>query len=165
MRFEHLVEINDVSNPRAAIITRAQLWRGLVLRAEQPAAFVPSLSEVTILARSEAHMVRIARYGETTITDEVRFAPLEHVRYEVAAQGDIPRSSLQMTIEEPQPGALFVRFLYEDERGEPKDADARMFDEFRRNAYEQADIDTIGTIRWLVSAGHLGGTRDTRDVS
>ena len=30
MKFEHLVEINDLTNPNIPVITRDQLWRGLI---------------------------------------------------------------------------------------------------------------------------------------
>jgi hypothetical protein len=57
-----------------------------------------------------------------------------------------------MSIEEPRPGALFVRFVYEDESTGVEDA---VVDELRRAAYEDADIDTVGTIRWLIESGRL----------
>jgi hypothetical protein len=40
MRFEHLVEINDPLMPLLTELTREQLWRGLVLRAEDPTQFI-----------------------------------------------------------------------------------------------------------------------------
>ena len=36
MKFNHLVEINMPDNPLVMMITREQLWHGLVLRAEMP---------------------------------------------------------------------------------------------------------------------------------
>ena len=43
MKFTHLVEINMPDNPLVMKITREQLWRGLVLRAERPTLFVMGL--------------------------------------------------------------------------------------------------------------------------
>lgn len=40
MNFEHLIQINDPSNPLVESLTREQLWEDLVLRAEQPQLFV-----------------------------------------------------------------------------------------------------------------------------
>jgi Domain of unknown function (DUF1857) len=48
MKFEHLIEINDPLNPLIDTITREQLWRGLVIRAESPKLFVPHLDECEI---------------------------------------------------------------------------------------------------------------------
>jgi hypothetical protein len=155
MRFEHLVEINDLGQPGLRALTRAELWRGLVVRAEQPELFLPGLGSVTILARSAAGLVRVLSFGETRVTDEVRFVEGEHVHYEIPPQGEIPRSSLRMSIEEPEGGRLFVRFVYEDARVLEDAREAAAFDDARRAAYEAADVDTVATIRWLVESGEL----------
>lgn len=154
MQFEHLVEINDPLNPLLDPLSREQLWRGLVIRAEAPKLFVPWLDECTLLEREEAMLRRELRYEALRIRDQVTFTPQQTVRYDVPEQGDIPQSSLVVTIEEPQPGALFVRFQYDDGKNED-DMDA-FYNEFRRSAYQEADIDTIKVIRQLASEGRLG---------
>ena len=64
MKFEHLVEINDLSNPMIEVITqREQLWRGLVLRAESPKMFVSYIDQVAITDRTEVSMTREIQYG------------------------------------------------------------------------------------------------------
>lgn len=155
MKFEHLIEINDILNPLAEVITREQLWRGLVLRAESPKLFVSYLDDALIEDRTEASMTRTLKYGELSVTDTVRFVHLEHVHYDVAAQGDIPQSSLRMLIEEPQPDCLFVRFVYEDGASEAEDEVNEMYNDYRKSAYEEADIDTIRVIRELAETGRL----------
>jgi len=153
MQFEHLIEINDPLNPLIDRLTRDELWRGLVLRAEAPGLFVPHLDECTLTDRSDTRLSRSLRYGELVIHDRVSFDEPHAVRYDVPAQGGIPESSLLMTIEEPQPDALFVRFEYDDGKAD-SDEDA-FYNEFRRSAYEEADIDTIRVIRQLVQEGRL----------
>ncbi|MDY7536694.1 SRPBCC family protein [Undibacterium sp. RTI2.1] len=155
MKFEHLVEINDILNPLNDVITREQLWRGLVLRAESPKLFVPYLDESTITARNTNGFSRSLRYGDLVISDEVRFVELDSVLYDVAAQKDIPQSSLLMKIEEPSPDALFVRFLYDDGHSAEEDIANEMYNEYRRSAYQEADIDTIRVIREMAEAGRL----------
>ena len=156
MRFEHLIEINDPLNPLIEDLTREQLWRGLVLRAESPRLFMPHLDECTLSDRSETLLSRSLRYGELIIHDRVTFDAPHAVRYDVPAQGDIPQSTLLMTIEEPQPDALFVRFEYDD--GKADSDEEAFYNEFRRSAYEEADIDTIRTIRQLAQEGRLQRT-------
>jgi hypothetical protein len=75
----------------------------------------------------------------------------------VPAQKDIPVSSLHMTIEEPQPGLLFVRFEYEDSSADVQGTTDAFYNEFRRSAYQESDIDTIRVIRQLAADGRLGG--------
>jgi len=155
MKFSHLIEINDPLNPLIDPLTRAQLWRGLVLRAEKPRAFVPWLDRCNILDRSEASISRELHYGELIVHDRVTYVPQDQVRYHVPQQKDIPESTLTMTIEEPEPDILFVRFEYDDGTAEAAEMDA-FYNEFRRSAYQESDIDTIRIIRQMAEEGRLG---------
>lgn len=155
MKFEHLVEINDFNNPAVDVITREQLWRGLVMRADSPQLFVDYIDECTITERKEFGMTRSLRYGELVIVDQVELAHLHYVHYAVAAQKDIPQSYLRMTIEEPAPGSLFVRFTYDDGHTAEEDLANEMYNEYRRSAYHEADVDTVRVIRDLAEYGRL----------
>lgn len=153
MQFQHLIEINDPLNPLIDTLTREQLWRGLVLRAEMPKLFVPHLDECRLLERNGNVQSRSLRYGELIIHDHVTYDAPNNVRYDVPAQGEIPASSLVMTIEEPHPAALFVRFEYDN--GIVDDDMDAFYNAFRRSAYQESDIDTVRVIRQLAGAGRL----------
>ena len=155
MKFEHLVEINDLSNPMIEVITREQLWRGLVLRAESPKMFVSYIDQVAITDRTEVSMTREIQYGQLFVTDYVRLEHNNYVHYEVPAQNEIPPSTLRMSIAEPEPEHLFVRFCYEDSHTAEEDEANEMYDEYRRSAYHEADVDTIRVIRELAEGGLL----------
>jgi hypothetical protein len=155
MKFEHLIEINDPLNPLIDALTPEQLWRGLVLRAESPKLFVPHLDDSVIDQRSENGFRRTLRYGELVIVDTVRLTPMHSVRYQVAAQQDISESSLTMSIEMPTEDTLFVRFEYDDGHDAATDSANAMYDDFRRSAYLESDIDTIRILRDLASQGRL----------
>jgi len=158
MKFEHLIEINDPLNPLIDTITREQLWRGLVIRAESPKMFVPHLDECQIGERSSGSFTRRLRYGDLVIEDTVVLTPLQQVRYEVPAQGEIAASSLRMIIEAPTNAMLLVRFCYDDGTGEHVDAANKMYDEFKKSAYQEADLDTIRILRQLAAQGKLDGS-------
>jgi hypothetical protein len=153
MKFEHLVEINSPDNPLIAPLSRHQLWRGLVLRAETPTLFVPHLDSCDILERSEAVIFRQLKYGELVIHDRVTYLAQHQICYHVSKQKDFSDSTLTMTIEEPVTNALFVRFIYEDASID-QGAEA-MYNDFRRSAYRESDIDTIHIIRQLAAQGKL----------
>jgi hypothetical protein len=155
MKFEHLIQINDPLNPLIDALTREQLWRGLVLRAESPTLFVPHLDECTIGARTSGSFTRRQRYGDLVIDDRVLLTPLSEVRVEVPAQGEISASTLVMTIEAPSEGLLFVRFAYDDGHAESNDGVNQMYEEFKKSAYEESDIDTIRVLRQLAAEGKL----------
>lgn len=155
MKFEHLIQINDPLNPLIDTISIEQLWRGLVLRAESPTMFVPHLDECTIGGRTSGSFARRLRYGDLVIDDVVYLTPLKEVRYEVPAQGEIAPSSLRMIIEAPTDAVLLVRFCYDDGQGEHTDPANAMYDDFKRSAYQEADIDTVRILRQLAGEGKL----------
>lgn len=155
MKFEHLIQINDPLNPLIDTISIEQLWRGLVLRAESPTMFVPHLDECTIGDRISGSFARRLRYGDLVIDDVVYLTPLKEVRYEVPAQGEIAASSLKMIIEAPSDATLLVRFCYDDGQGEHTDPANAMYDDFKRSAYQEADIDTVRILRQLAGEGKL----------
>lgn len=155
MKFNHLIEINMPDNPLVITITREQLWRGLVLRAEQPTLFVMGLDTCDITARTTNGMSRTLRFGKLLVHDHVTFAPLQQVHYQVPQQDAIPASDLTMSIEEPEPGVLFVRFEYDDHNDAQETDEESFYNDFRREAYKEADIDTVRMIRQLAQQGDL----------
>ena len=74
------------------------------------------------------------------------------------AQGDIAASTLRMVIEAPTSAMLLVRFCYDDGMGEHVDQANAMYDEFKKSAYEEADIDTVRVLRQLAGQGKLATT-------
>lgn len=147
MNFEHLVQINDPLNPLAEVLTREQLWEGLVLRAEQPQLFVLGLDSCTILARTTDTLERELQYGHATVRDRVTFTPRESVRYDILATEAHIGGSLTMTIEQPDDLQLFLRFEYATTLPTPDSEDTRQTSEIVKSAYREADIDTVRLIR------------------
>lgn len=155
MRFTHLVQVNDLTNPLIDPLTREQLWRGLKLRAEDPMQFVIGLDHCDLVRHAGNELARELRFGRLTVRDRVSFTPMERVRYEVEATGEVPGATLVTTIEEPEPEQLFVRFAYDTkaiEGGPPVDP---YYQQFMKEAYKEADIDAVRTIRRLATEGKL----------
>jgi len=161
MRFEHLVQVNDPLMPLLTEVSRSQLWRGLVLRAEDPAQFVVGLERATIVARRQdgeaTELERVLDYGSFRVHDRVRLLPLMRSEIRTSAGATWPASRMTISIEEPEPDALFLRFVYE---AESEVAGEGGLDEMtvalRQQAYEGADLDTVVRIRALAEAGRLG---------
>ena len=158
MRFEHLVQINDPLIPLLDPLTREQLWRGLVRRAEEPTLFVLGLEAATVHARERlgdvVELVRTLDFGAFTVDDRVRLYPLDRTETRTAATPRWPASRLTIRIEEPEPDALFLRFTYESDEAEGA-LDA-VTAALRKRAYESADLDTVQRIRELAQRGDLG---------
>lgn len=152
MNYEHLIEINDPGNPLLDPLSRNQLWQGLVLRAESPELSVMGLDACVMLERRVDYLRRELRFGRLRINDEVFFEPQQSIRYEIMASEQFPASTLIMRIEEPYPGRYFIRFLY----GNVEDENDEMIRNHLKQAYEQADNDTVAIIRELAKMGKLG---------
>lgn len=150
MRYEHLVQINDPARPDIQPLDRSQLWRGLVLRAARPELFDLTIDAIRVLEESESHQLREVHRGSSSATERVRLFPQEAVELTAGADTVFAGSVLALRIEEPVPGALFVRFVYAlNGSGVPEDdAERRAL----RQAYYYADIDTVRHIRSLAEA-------------
>jgi hypothetical protein len=156
MRFSHLIQINDPLNPLIDPLSREQLWRGLVLRAENPLLFVLGLDSFEVVERWENELRRVLRFGSLRLRDRVSFSPMRQVCYAIEAAGESPAATLAMTIEEPMAGQLFVRFDYETLSAGTTESPDELYSSFAKQAYVEADIDTISTIRRLAQTDTLG---------
>lgn len=155
MKFTHLVEINTPLLPLVDLLSRTQLWNGLVLRMQAPTLFVPYLDDCQISDQTDLHFARTLRFGEVRIRDQVRLLPQQEIHVDVPAQNEMPASRLMVQIEEPHPQALFVRFTYDDAQIAAADSMQANYDKFRHSAYQEADIDTIRLIRQMAGEGRL----------
>ena len=153
MKFEHLVEINNPNDPLSPTLTRLQLWRGLVLRAEEPTLFVPQMDSCQIVERAADSISRSLSFGNLIVTDQVFFTEESRIVFSIPEQGEILASTLEIIIEEPLPDTLFVRFLYEDTSSD--DGPDGFYNSFKRSAWREADIDTIKTIRKMADEGRF----------
>lgn len=153
MKFEHLIEVNDLANPLLTQLTREALWFGLLCRAEDARAFLPGLEACRIVERSEERLVRDLDFGSAVIRDCVTFDPLRWIRFESEANEQHAGGSLTISIEEPEPGALFLRFAYHTSL--PEGGEDGRYAEFVRSAYHQSDLDTVRMLRMLAESGGL----------
>lgn len=74
MKFEHLIAINDPENPLIALLSRDQLWAGLLHRVENAVPFLPGLETCTIIERNEESLLRELDFGPAVIMDRVTLA-------------------------------------------------------------------------------------------
>lgn len=152
MRFEHLIEINDPKLPFLIPLTRAQLWAGLMLRVEDSRSFLPGLDECRIVKRGEGRVERVLRWGEVEVTDRVTFEAESWVRFDTQPSAYHGGGLLTISIEEPEPERLFLRFLYEILFARGHEAEDVGYADYLRQAYEAAGIDTVQRIRDLAES-------------
>lgn len=154
LEFEHLIQINDPQRPDIAFISREQLWGGLVFRARYPHRFNPSL-ECRIEAEHASGFTRVIRVGDSVMHDEVNLVELSTINTRLAmAAGNLQAESMTR-IEEPAPGALFVRFVYR--RDSLAGSGEANYDDMLKSAYLQMDRDAIRLLReWFANGWDPG---------
>lgn len=149
LEFEHLIQINDPADSRVPDMSRDALWQGLVYRAKYPQHFNSAL-ESELHTLSELEFVRILSAGSMRVRDRVTLVPDLEIHTAIEAQQSLFAKSITR-IEEPEPGFLFVRFMYQ--RDSIADQGGLDADEFLKSAYLQNDRDAIATIRQMVAEG------------
>jgi hypothetical protein len=158
LEFEHLIQINDPKKLHIPAVSREDLWAGLVMRAKHPGQFNPAISS-RLEQISDSHFVRYISVADTELRDEVRLQPLQEIstRIEVPETEKIDgkqtrlRAESRTRIEEPEPGCLFVRFMYRrDSANEPGGMD---IDEYLKSAYVVNDREAIAAIRQMIASG------------
>lgn len=148
MRYEHLVQINDLTRPDLPVLERAQLWLGLLARAERPALFDPSIDSTRVLRRDGPRLERELVRGSRTTRESVRMSADSSIEIDIGGGTEFEGSVLCISIEEPQPQALFLRFIYQlvGPTVPVDDGEQRAL----RQAYYYSDLETVHRIRTLI---------------
>lgn len=146
MRFEHLLQVNDPGNPRVPPMSRAELWRGLLVRVESPQRFElgPDRCEAQVGAGPDERL-RSIHFGSLRFEDHVRLEPEQRIAFTPRPHEGAAPVHLSITIEEPAAGALFLRFVYSGEG--PVGAEERALQGYREQAWLEHDRDMLRTLR------------------
>jgi hypothetical protein len=158
MHFEHIIQINDLSDELLTPLTRQQLWQGLMRRVEQPEEFLEGVERVDITARGDNWLKREMQLGVLLVNDHITLVPEQRIHFDTAPSNQHQGGSFSMSIEEPAPGQLFVRFSYRTAHPDGSsdgDQEAAKYAEYIKAAYRSTDIDAIRWIRELVETGDL----------
>ncbi len=153
MHYEHLVAVNDLSNPLVSVITRSQLWQGLLLKAESPQLFNPHIESVTILERTAILLAREVNFGNMQVCERIHLQEQISLRHDTEPGQNHAGGTLLVQIEEPSADDLFVRFSYEIPT--PDDPEALQLIGYLQEMWRQMDVDSIHMIRELAEAGRL----------
>lgn len=145
LHHEHLFRINDPANFAGAWLTREQLWAGLRHTVEAPQVLDASIDAASVREIAPGTLQREIRRGSISMRDEVTLIPNESLQIRADEFGAFAGSTLTISIEEPAPEMLFVRFTY-DICGLAPVREAEE-DTARCSAYKHSDIDRIRAAR------------------
>jgi hypothetical protein len=155
LEFQHIVQVNDLGDSGAHRVTRSQLWQGLVLRARNPDKFNGALQCVS--SATDANMfVRKISAGGAEFVEQVIMQPESSIDTKTLPETGALVAASSALIEEPEPGALFVRFSYSREL--EMGADSVNVADYLKAAYMQLDRDAIALIKTLAQAENNNST-------
>ena len=147
----HTIPVND-TEPR---LTRAQLWEGLVLKAEDPVTFLDAMSCCKVVESGENWLLRDFTLRGEDMQERVTFEPQERVtfvRTKSSAMGTVMNEIIEL-----DDGELGLRFIFRldvdgVEDGSPEEAE---FAERMSKSYFQGVGSTLAEVRRRVTAGEL----------
>lgn len=148
---KHTIPIND-TEPR---LTRAQIWQGLVLKAENPVPFLDAMSACTVIESGDNWLLRDFTLRGEDMQERVTFEPEERVtfvRTKSSAMGTIMNEIVEL-----DDGEMGLRFTFSlDVDGlEDGSAEEAAFAERMSESYFQGVDSTLAEIRRRVTAGEL----------
>jgi hypothetical protein len=155
MNFEHLIQINDPENPLVESLNRDQLWQGLLHRIENPMPFLPGLESSRILERNGDSLLRELDFGPAVIQDRITLNQGNSVLFDILPSEAHAGGSLSITIEEPEPDFLFLRFAYQTTLANNPNSEDRAYIEYVKSSYHQSDVDCVRLIRMLAAGVSL----------
>lgn len=132
-------------------LSRAELWAGLVRKAEDPLPFVPAISECRVLARGPGWLVREAVVRGERLRERVTFHPTERVRFERLSGR--ARGTIENRIVPDASGGLLLAFTFELEvEGlAPGSAEERAWVDVMQASYREAVLQTLRATAALVA--------------
>ena len=142
-------------NTEEPTLSRAQIWRGLLLKAEDPVPFLDAMSACRIVDRGENWLIRDFTLRSEEMQERVTFKPEERVTFErtkSSAMGTILNEIITL-----DDNRLALRFTFTLDvnglaDGSPEEAE---FAEQMSQSYFQGVRSTLVEIRRQVRSGKL----------
>lgn len=149
------IPVNDRSNPDLPVLNRSQVWRGLVLKAENALPFVPKMTECNTFERGDNYLVRDIVFRGDPARERVTFYPEQKVLFERLSGNTL--GTIQNEIEEDDKGNLSLRFTFslEKEGIPPNSPQEQEYAQQMEGDYLGAVQATLNAIRKWVKEGTL----------
>jgi hypothetical protein len=153
VRASRTIKVN--ADPKEPPLTRSLVWRGLVMKAENPLPFVPVISSCKVLERRTDGLTREIVDKGDTIAEVVTFEPEHVVKFE-RTSGRVLGTILNEIIEDEH-GDLALKFTFTltVEGMEAGSAEEQEFAEQMEQGYLMAVAATLKAMRKLAKNGAL----------
>jgi hypothetical protein len=134
------------------VLTREDVWKGLVLKAENALPFVPAMTMCEVKEQTETMIVREIEFRGERFGERITFDPQRQVTF-VRTSGSV-LGTIRNEIEE-EDGELRLRFSFDLELQdiEPGSAAEKEYEQTMRGDYLKAVDATLSAIRRWVREG------------
>jgi hypothetical protein len=150
--FSAAVEVNPPS--ATPVLTGADVWRGLVMKAENALPFVPAMQSCTIRERFEDGLLRDVVVRGEQFTERVTFTPPIQVRFERRDAAGRPAGWITNVISESERGLMLTfTFAVAPAGARPGSPEEREGGELMKASYVDAIKATLAAVRRLVLEG------------
>lgn len=127
IRIDVTLPVNDPERPGQRYLDRAQVWAGLLHKAENAVPFVLGMESCTVLERGDGRLLREVVFKGRPLREEVTFRPRERVSF--TRSDEEAAWVIHNIIGEDADGALTLTFVSEMTRGPLVDAVERNGDD------------------------------------
>jgi len=147
------LRVND--DPSQPKLTRAQMWQGLVMKAENPVPFVESMTASTVVERTRDGLVRDVISRGEKMRERITFYPQHKVVFERLQSSAL--GTILNEIIEDEKGELCLKFTFTLEVAgiAPGSAEEKAYAETIGTSYQMAVNTTIARLRELAREGSL----------
>ena len=145
-------EVNPANEP--VQLTRAQMWKGLVQKAEYAVPFVPAMKECEVIERFEDGFIRQISLRGKTVRERITFTPEVQVHFQRIESADNGWITNVLSDSERGLALTFTFALVFDGIAAGSEDEKRKGEEVRES-YVEAISATIAETRRRVQAGEI----------
>lgn len=135
-----------VNEPGELPLSRAEVWRGLEMKAENATPFVPAITRCDVLERGDGWLLREIEFEGKPIRERIAFEREKRVHFERVAGAP---GWVDNIIDEQPDGSLVLRFVF----GVPDEDEAKA--RALEPTYRKAITATLATVRRMVTEGTI----------
>ncbi len=145
------LRVNDPENPDVPLLSRDDVWDGLVMKAENALPFVPKMEKCEVVERRENFILRDINFAGDDLREAVTLTPKRKVEFKRVGGRVLGVISNEILGDSTEDLELKFSFALEIDGVEAGSKEEKDYEENMRGAYEGAVVATLGAIRKLAA--------------
>jgi len=154
IKVDKTLPVNPDKSGNTPILTRDDLWNGLMRKVDDAKPFVPLMTKCEVTQRFENGVVRDIVFDGMELKERIIFYPKERVEFQRVGVGD-EMGTIWNEILEDEKGELHLRFAFELEVPNLTEEQEQEYEEKRAKGYLNAVQATLDYLRNLQVEGRI----------